>query len=127
SRPWTDSNGNYIPDCDLKNFNLQDLSASGGDICGAISDRNFGTFNPSSVTFDDSTVKKNRDFLWDYNIDLQHEIIHGLSLDVGYNHNWDGNFTVTDRTTYNPSTYDEFCVTVPNDPRLENAGQTRCG
>jgi hypothetical protein len=127
SRPWTDGNNNYIPDCDLKNFGLQDFSASGGDICGVISNPNFGTFNPSAVIFDDDTVKKNRDFLWDYNVDLQHEIVHGLSMDVGYNHNWDGNFTVTDNTAFEPTSFDEFCITVPNDSRLPNAGQQRCG
>jgi hypothetical protein len=127
SRTWNDVNGNFIPDCDLKNFSAQDLSASGGDICGTISNRNFGTFNPSAVTFDDSTVKDNRDFLWDFNIDLQHEIIHGLSVDLGYNHNWDGNFTVTENTALDPNSYDEFCITVPNDPRLPNAGQQQCG
>jgi hypothetical protein len=79
------------------------------------------------VTFDDSTVTKNRDFLWDYNIDLQHEIVHGLSLDVGYNHNWDGNFTVTDNVAIGPQNFDEFCIAVPNDPRLEGAGTQRCG
>jgi Carboxypeptidase regulatory-like domain len=127
SRTWTDSNNNFIPDCDVKNFTAQDLSGSGGDVCGPISNVNFGTFNPSAVVFDDSTVKDNRDFLWDYNIDLQHEIIHGLSLDVGYNHNWDGNFTVTENTALDPSKFDEFCITVPNDSRLPNAGQQRCG
>ena len=127
SRTWTDSNNNFIPDCDVKNFSAQDLSGSGGDVCGPISNVNFGTFNPSAVVFDDSTVKDNRDFLWDFNIDLQHEIIHGLSVDVGYNHNWDGNFTVTENTVLDPSKFDEFCITVPNDSRLPNAGQQRCG
>ena len=127
SRTWTDSNNNFIPDCDVKNFSQQDLTASGGDFCGPISNVNFGTFNPSAVVFDDSTVKNNRDFLWDYNIDLQHEIIHGLSVDVGYNHNWDGSFTVTENTVLDPSKFDEFCITVPNDSRLPNAGQQRCG
>jgi hypothetical protein len=126
-RTWTDSNNNYIPDCDLKNFNAQDLSGTGGDVCGAISNRNFGTFNPSAVVFDDSTVKDNRDFLWDFNIDLQHEIMHGLSVDVGYNHNWDGNFTVTENTALDPSSYDEFCIQVPVDSRLPNSGQQKCG
>ena len=74
---------------------------------------------------------KNRDFLWDINVDLQHELIHGLSVNFAYNHNWDGNFTVT-QTVVNgralgPSDYDEFCITVPNDSRLPNAGQQRCG
>jgi carboxypeptidase family protein len=33
-RSWTDVNGNRIVDCDLLNFNAQDRSGSGGDICG---------------------------------------------------------------------------------------------
>jgi hypothetical protein len=126
-RNWTDSNGNYIPDCDVQNLASQDLSATGGDICGAISNINFGKFNPSAVIFDDSTRLHNRDYLWDINIDLQHEITHGLSVDVGYNHNWDGSFTVTENTLVGPSNYDEFCITVPNDPRLPNPGQQQCG
>ncbi|MEQ1908764.1 MAG: TonB-dependent receptor [Vicinamibacterales bacterium] len=126
-RNWTDSNGNYTPDCDVRNLNAQDLSGSGGDVCGPMSNANFGKFNPASVTFDDSAKFKNRDFLWDINVDLQHEITHGLSLNVGYNHNWDGSFTVTENTLFSPSDYDEFCITVPNDSRLATSGQQRCG
>jgi hypothetical protein len=33
-RSWTDVDGDRIVDCDLLNFNAQDRSASGGDICG---------------------------------------------------------------------------------------------
>jgi len=33
-RSWTDVDGDRRVDCDLLNFNLQDFSASGGDICG---------------------------------------------------------------------------------------------
>jgi hypothetical protein len=126
-RSWTDVNGNYTPDCDVRNLLPQDLSASGGDICGAMSDQNFGKFNPTSVTFSDSAKFDNRDFLWDINTEIQHEITHGLSLNVGYNHNWDGSFTVTDNTLVTPADFDEFCITVPNDPRLSTAGQVRCG
>ena len=36
TRAWTDANGNYMPDCDLLDPNAQDLTASGGDICGAV-------------------------------------------------------------------------------------------
>jgi hypothetical protein len=126
-RTWTDSNNNYIPDCDVQNLAAQDLSASGGDICGPISNVNFGKFNPQAVIFDNSAVLHNRDYLWDVNLDLQHEIIHGLSVDVGYNHNWDGSFTVTENTLTDPTSYDEFCITMPNDPRLPNAGQRQCG
>jgi len=119
-RSWNDANGNYIPDCDVRN-----LQPNGE--CGPMSNVNFGKFNPQAVLFDDSAKFSNRDYLWDINLDVQHELIHGLSLNVGYNHNWDGSFTVTENTLLGPSDYDEFCITVPNDSRLPNAGQQRCG
>ena len=34
TRTWTDVNGNRVVDCNLLNFNAQDNSASGGDMCG---------------------------------------------------------------------------------------------
>ena len=131
-RTWTDTNGNFIPDCNVQNFAAQDLSAVGGDKCGPISNVNFGTFNPAATIFDDSVKFANRDFLWDINALVQHELTHGLSLEVGYNHNWDGSFTVTqyvgpDGQPLTPSNYDEFCITVPTDPRLSTSGQRQCG
>ena len=119
-RNWNDLNGNFIPDCDLANFSAQPE-------CGAISDVNFGKFIPSATLFDDSVTKDNRDFLWDINVEVEHQIRDGLSVNVGYNHNWDGSFTVTENTLLGPESFDEFCITVPNDPRLPNAGQQQCG
>lgn len=126
-RNWTDSNGNYIPDCDLANFSAQDRSSSGGDSCGAISNANFGKFLPQSTLFDDNVIKDNRDFLWDVNVEVDHEVIRGMSVTAAYNHNWDGNFIVTDNLLVGPANFDEFCITVPNDSRLPNAGQEQCG
>jgi len=50
TRTWTDVNGNRIADCDLLNFNAQDTSATGGDICGG----------PTSIANQDS-VRYGRD------------------------------------------------------------------
>ncbi len=119
-RNWNDANGNYIPDCALADF-----TANGE--CGAISNVNFGKFIPSATIFDDSVTKDNRDFLWDINVEVEHQIRDGLSVNVGYNHNWDGSFTVTENTLLGPQSFDEYCITVPNDPRLPNAGQQQCG
>ena len=127
NRNWTDLNGNFIPDCDLKNFAAQDLSASGGDICGPISNVNFGKFIPTATQFSDSVIKANRDYLWDINVQFDHEIVHGLSVNAGYNHNWDGNFVITDNLLLGPESFDEFCVTAPTDPRLPTSGQQLCG
>ncbi len=106
-RTWNDVNGNFTPDCNVRNLSPQDNSASGGDICGPMSNANFGKFNPSAVIFDDSATYDNRDFLWDINVDVQHELTRGLSLNAGYNHNWDGSFTVTENTLLTPASYDE--------------------
>ena len=112
--------GNYIPDCDLANF------AVNGE-CGRISNENFGKFLPRATIFEDSVIRDNRDFLWDVNFSVDHEVTRGLSVSAGYNHNWDGNFVVTDNTLYGPEAFDEFCITVPVDPRLPTGGQELCG
>ena len=119
-RNWNDANGNFIPDCELANF-----TANGE--CGAISNVNFGKFIPSATLFDASVIKDNRDFLWDINVEVNHELTRRLSVNAGYNHNWDGNFTVTENTLLGPQNFDEYCITVPNDPRLPNAGKQQCG
>ncbi len=120
NRNWNDANGDYIPDCDLANF-----SANGE--CGAMSSAFFGQFIPSATIFDPSVTDGNRDFLWDYNLEVDHEVVHGLAVNVAYNHNADGSFIVTENTLYGPEAFDEFCITVPNDSRLPNAGQEQCG
>ena len=120
-RNWTDTNNNFIPDCDLKNF-----SANGE--CGVISNANFGKFIPSATLFDDSVTKANRDYLWDVNLELQHEVMPGLSVSAGYNRNWDGSFTVTENTLVGPQNFDEYCINTPVDPRLPGGGGNQlCG
>ena len=127
NRTWTDVNGNYIPDCNLANFSAQDLSGSGGDICGVISNQNFGKFLPQATQFDPSIIKDNRDFIWDFNTEIDHELFHGVSVSLAYNHNWDGTYTYTDNLLWQSSDFDEFCIKVPNDSRLPNAGKEQCG
>jgi hypothetical protein len=126
-RNWTDSNNNFIPDCDLTNFGAQDLSGSGGDLCGAISNANFGKFLPQATQFDPAILNDNRDFIWDFNAEVDHELFRGVSVSLAFNHNWDGTYTVTDNLAWSPADFDEFCITVPTDPRLPNSGQTQCG
>ena len=43
TRAWTDANRNFEPDCDLMNAAAQDLRASGGDLCGVLSNTSFGS------------------------------------------------------------------------------------
>ena len=41
TRSWTDSNNNFVADCDLTSGAAQDRRATGGDQCGAISNLAF--------------------------------------------------------------------------------------
>jgi len=119
-RDWDDLNSDLIPNCDLADF-----TANGE--CGRMSNEFFGTFLPGSTSFDDAVTKDNREYTWDFIVEMQHELLPGLSVSAGYNYNWTGNFPVTDNVLVGPSDYDEFCVTIPTDARIPNSGQEQCG
>src|SRR5262249_47355791 len=59
TRNWSDANGNYIPDCDLRNF------GANGE-CGPISNVNFGKINPSATRYADDLIRGfgTRDYFW---------------------------------------------------------------
>jgi hypothetical protein len=52
SRGWTDSNNNFAPDCDLMSPLAQNLTASGGDICGQMNALTFGTATQTTAAID---------------------------------------------------------------------------
>ncbi len=117
NRNWTDSNGNFKPDCDLKNF------SQNGE-CGPISNNQFGQNNPNATQWADSVLRGwgVRDFLWDLATEVQQEITPKISVYGGFYRNWNGNQTVTDNTLVTPEDYDPYCVTAPVDARLPKGG-----
>ena len=123
TRPWTDFNQNFVPDCDLTNF------AINGE-CGGISNQNFGKQNPRSIVFADEVMRGwgKRPYTWDIATELQHELVQGVSVTGGYYYNWDGNVRALVNEAVTPADYDEYCITTPVDPRLPGAGGQRvCG
>ena len=131
TRGWADANGDFVPDGDLANF------AANGEL-GPISNNNFGLF--PSVLIDDGTVRgvpnelfhndviqNNRTYLWDFLVEVQHEVVNGVSISFGYNRNWAGAFRVEDNTSLEPGDFDEYCVTVPDNALFDNAGAQQCG
>src|SRR5207302_6607363 len=52
ARSWTDSNNNFVVNCDLRSPLAQNLAASGGDICGAGSAQTFGTTTLTTAAID---------------------------------------------------------------------------
>jgi len=117
TRTWGDTNGNFVPDCDLTNFALN------GE-CGAINNQNFGKNNPSATRYDADLLRGfgERTYAWDFGTELQHQLLPGLSVTAGYYRNWSRNFRTTDNLAVSPSDYTPFCITAPSDPRLPNGG-----
>lgn len=122
-RAWVDSNANFVPDC-----NLRDFGANGE--CAAIDNRNFGLVNPNAVRFDDEVTRGwgKRPFTWDMATEVQHQLADGLSATAGYYFNWDGNIRALVNQATLPTDFDPYCITTPVDPRLPDGGGRReCG
>ena len=116
TRSWTDTNGNFAPDCNLT------LPAANAE-CGAMANANFGTAVPGD-TYDADllTGRGHRPFSWEFSAGVQREIIPRVSVDVGYFRRWFGNFQVTDNLSVNASDFDTFSITAPADSRLPGGG-----
>lgn len=123
NRSWSDTNGNYIVDCDINNPAQQVVP--GGDTCGALTGNqlNFGRAGVSTRV--NPELLKGwgvRPVDWQYGINVQRQLIPRLSMEVGYNRRWWGNFTVMDNLAVAPSDYERWVYTAPTDSRLPGAG-----
>jgi hypothetical protein len=116
TRVWNDTDGDYVPDCDLGN------RAANGE-CGAMSNQNFGGLNITTV-YDEDVLRGFgvRGYNWDFTTEVQREVTERISVNAGYYRNWYGNFTATDNTLTTPDDFTPYCVTAPTDPRLPDGG-----
>ena len=117
NRAWNDTNRNYIPDCNLRNF------AANGE-CDAIQNSNFGKTN-ITTRYSDEALKGwgRRDYHWDSSVELQHQLGASMSVSAGYYRNWYGNFLVTDNLAVAPSDFSPYSIVAPADPRLPGGGR----
>jgi hypothetical protein len=131
NRAWTDTNGNYIPDCDLLSGAAQSPATTGSiDTCGAWQNPNFGRAvdangNPIySLGYAEKILKGwgTRPSDWQIGVTLQQEILPRVSVEVGYTRRWLQNFTVTDNLNVSPADFDQFSLVAPADPRLPGGG-----
>ena len=122
TRNWADANGNFSPDCDLKN-----LQANGE--CGIVSNLLFGQpFSTQSLAPDARQGWGNREFNHQWNVQLQQELRPGLGLAAGFFHTAWGNMSVTRNTLVTASDFTQYCVTSPTDARLEQFSNKQvCG
>jgi hypothetical protein len=116
TRSWTDSNRNFVHDCDLVN------PAQNGE-CGPIANTAFGTLRPGA-TFDPDLIGGwgHRQTNWEFSSSVQHELMRGVALDVGYFRRIWANFRVTDNLALSPADFTEFSMRVPTDSRLPDGG-----
>jgi hypothetical protein len=120
-RTWGDTNGNFLPDCDLR------LKTANGE-CGAMLNQNFGT-NVPSYRPDSEWVTGwgKRPYNWQTSISVDRELLPYLVVNAGYYRTWYGNFMVIDNQRVTPDDFSPYCVTVPTDARLPLSGQQLCG
>jgi hypothetical protein len=129
-RNWTDTNGNYVVDCNILDPAAQ--SGGGGDTCGAITGQslNFGKTGNNVARVNDAAlhgwgVRPND---WQWGLNLQQELLPRVSLEVGYNERYfryrfqGAQGTVTDNQLVGPSDYDKWTINAPRDPRLPDGG-----
>ena len=123
TRAWTDANSNFVPDCDLSNPAAQDLLASGGDLCGGVSNTRFGQ-NVLTNNFDPGVLNGwgVRPSDWNFGAALQQQIGSRSSVEVAYIRRWYHGFSVADNLSLQPSDLTPFSVVAPVDPRLPGGG-----
>ena len=116
TRAWTDSNGNFVPDCDLLN------PALNGE-CGPWSNRNFGK-EIFATTYDPEILNgwNKREYSWDLSATVDQQLAPRVSAEVSYTRRVWGNFQVTDNRAVGPADFDPYTIVVPQDARLPGGG-----
>ena len=125
TRAWTDSNSNFVADCDLLNPAAQNLSATGGDVCGVNANPNFGT-EVFESTLDPALLSGwgVRSGDWQWGASVQQEVLPRVSVEVGYQRRWLVNFTV-DRQPARAAAADSHVVRHQRAERSAAAGRRR--
>jgi hypothetical protein len=118
TRPWTDNNGNFIPDCDLTNPAAQGPAAANVqvDTCGAVTGAGALMYQnqPGSQLSGDDNARygwQKRPYSWEFSLSAQHELTTGISIYGGYFRRWFGNFLVTDDLNHSANDYQAYSLT----------------
>ena len=116
-RAWTDTNGNFVPDCDLRN------PQANGE-CQLMLNNSFGTATRTTAAIDPKILTgwgvRSND--WQIGASVQQQILPRVSVEAGYFRRWLNNFTVTDNQAVAAGDFTAFGVTAPSDPRLPGGG-----
>jgi len=127
TRSWTD-NGNFVPDCDLLNPAQQDRRATGGDLCGPISNQSFALMSsgqfPLTNNYDPALLNGwgVRSSDWTLGASIQQQLFPRASIEVAYTRRWFRGFTVNDNQLVTNADYTAYSITAPLDSRLPGGG-----
>jgi hypothetical protein len=113
TRAWKDSNGDYIPQCNLSN------PAANGE-CQADANSLFGTSTYQNAI--DPNILTIRPIDYQFGVSVQQQLAARISIEAGYFHRWLQNFFVTDNVAVPTSGFQQFSLTAPSDPRLPGGG-----
>ena len=116
TRNWTDSNGDFVPNCNLSNTELN------GE-CGPMNNKNLGKV-VFDRTYDPSYIQGFgvRPYSWSLGASVQQEIMPRVSVNVGYFRNWWGNWYTVDNRANTLADWTPYSITAPVDPRLPGGG-----
>jgi hypothetical protein len=98
--------------------------------CGRVANLNLGSLTTNPTQFDPAVDGGwfNRGDNWELSTSLQHHLMDGMGVELGYYRRWWGNQTVTDNLLISPADYSEFCVRTPVESRRPGGGnQEMCG
>jgi hypothetical protein len=123
TRAWNDANQNFVPECDLLNPAAQDLRDSGGDLCGVLSNTNFGK-HVLTNNFDPAILGGwgVRPSDWRLDVSIQQQFGSRSSVDVTYTRRWYDGFFAVDNLALQPSDLTPYSIVAPLDPRLPEGG-----
>jgi hypothetical protein len=116
TRTWTDSNKDFVPNCDLSN------PEKNGE-CAAMNNKNLGK-EVFDRTYDPDFINGwgVRPYNWGLGISVQQEVAPRVSVNVGYFRNWWGNWYTVDNRGNATSDWTPFSITAPVDGRLPGGG-----
>ena len=125
NRSWTDTNSNWVPDCNLRSPLAQSPATTGSiDTCGASNAQTFGTAALTTAAIDPAilngwSVRSND---WQIGASVQQQVLPRVSVEVGYFRRWLNNFTITDNLAVGPNDFTQYSITAPTDPALPGGG-----
>ena len=123
TRSWSDTDRDFVVDCNVLNPAAQSAATGSVDTCGTTPNAAFGT-NRLTTTYDPELLSGwgVRPSDWSLGVAVQQELLPRTSVEVAYHRRWFSGFTVTDNRAVGPDDFDRFSVTAPSDPRLPGGG-----